>query len=102
MNFEEFSDQCQYRQNAEIEFYCTKEQSTCKEEWCPLYHLNKILVDYKNSFRNSACIVCGKNTNYIFNIDFNLKSICDSCAKQIASQFINWMLKQKRIFEIEK
>lgn len=45
--------------------------------------------------KDSKCRICGENTLSIFNIDFKMVHICESCATNIFLQQAVWYTKQE-------
>lgn len=48
------------------------------------------------------CLICGKDTEIIFGVNFKKVSVCDSCASQISIQQVEHTLNEVQKREIKK
>lgn len=45
---------------------------------------------------DKKCVICGKKSEYFFNIDFNMVPICNQCANAITQQQVEWLIKNQK------
>ncbi len=57
------------------------------------------MIDQSKAMRHAGiplqqCKICGSETVVVFNIKLAATPICESCARAITGQQIDWMLEQ--------